>query len=272
LLNAVRDFGLTKGRIAVDDPWISETLKAAGVNATFVPAENVLRRIRLGRSPTEVALMRKVAVQNAEAALAAARSVHAGMTFHELRANYYTEAAKRGHAGVFMVIDSVSAEPFNATFQEGTGFSIDCVSQMLHYHGDFARTIFVGEPPALLKRATEASALGWDAVREKLKPGLRYNEVRQIGRDALAKAGYGDFNVTFTPHSVGLFHTDEPTREDVPFLVKDNLKLVENMVLSVDCPVLMDGLGGTVHLEDLVLITSDGAELLNPSTDRVIMV
>lgn len=272
LLKAVRDFGLTRGRIAVDDPWISQTLEAAGVNATFVPAENVLRRIRLGRSPTEVAMMRRVAVQNADAALAAARRVHAGMTFRDLRAAFYAEAAARGHVGVFMVIDSVSAEPFNATFEEGTGFSIDCVSHMMHYHGDFARTIFIGEPPALLRRATEASALGWDAVREKLKPGLRYEDIRQIGRDALRKGGYGDFHVTFTPHSVGLFHTDEPVREGVPFLMKDNLELVENMVLSVDCPVLMDGIGGTVHLEDLVLITKDGAELLNPSTDRVIMV
>jgi len=272
LVKAARDYGFTGGRIAVDDPWIAETLTDADINATFVPAERLLRTIRLGHSDTEIAIMRQVAVQNAEAALATARSVHAGMTFRELRSRFWSEAGARGQIGLYMVIDSVSAEPFDAAFEDGTGFSIDCVSHLLHYHGDFARTIFVGEPPALLRRATEASAIGWDAIREKLRPGLRYSEVRQIGRDALAKSGYGDIFVTFTPHSVGLFHTDEPGREGVRFHVKDDLELVEGMVLSVDCPALMDGLGGSVHLEDLVLITKDGAELLNPTTDRVIMV
>mgnify|MGYP002624568191 FL=1 len=78
--------------------------------------------------------------------------------------------------------------------------------------------------------------------------------------------------MTFNPHAVGFHHTDEPGRDGFRFWVKEDLELIENMILSVDCPVLMDGLGGTVHLEDLTLITKDGSEALNESTDRVIMV
>jgi len=74
------------------------------------------------------------------------------------------------------------------------------------------------------------------------------------------------------PHSVGLNHTDEPSKNEFGFWDKDDIELVENMVLSVDMPVLDNGLGGSAHLEDLVLIGKDGPELLNSSDDRLIIV
>ena len=45
-----------------------------------------------------------------------------------------------------------------------------------------------------------------------------------------------------------------------------------NMVVSIDMPLLNNGMGGTAHLEDLVLIGKDGPELLNSSDDRLIIV
>ena len=44
------------------------------------------------------------------------------------------------------------------------------------------------------------------------------------------------------------------------------------MVISVDLPVIDLGLGGSAHLEDLVLISKDGATLLNSAENRVIIV
>ena len=122
-----------------------------------------------------------------------------------------------------------------------------------------------------MRQATDAMSLGWDAVREKLRPGLRYSEIKAIGDAAVRKAGYR-FDVAFTPHSVGLAHTDEPGRDGTPFFVKDDLVLQENMILSVDCPVRNAGFGGSAHLEDLTLITRDGAEQINDIGDRVIIV
>ena len=44
------------------------------------------------------------------------------------------------------------------------------------------------------------------------------------------------------------------------------------MSLSIDMPLLDSGLGGTAHLEDLVLVGKDGPEILNTSDDRFIVV
>ncbi len=123
-----------------------------------------------------------------------------------------------------------------------------------------------------MQNAADAIALGWDAVREFLKPGVRYSEIRAHGRAAIKKAGF-DHLVAVTPHSVGLCHTDEPGRDGPgAYWVKDDLVLEENMVISVDMPVLHSGMGGTSHLEDLTLITKDGNVQINDIGDRTIQI
>ena len=271
LVNAVRGMGLDRGRIGVDHLVVSAIFETAGLASTPVFADRALRRIRAIKSPREIELMRFSAQANAEAALAAARAARAGATYQELRAAFYSEAAKRGNLGVFMQVDTIGAETGDGEFREGQAFQIDCVSHGFHYHGDYGRTVFLGEPARSMKYATDAIALGWDAIREALKPGLRYSEIRTVGMEALRKGGY-DLDVAFTPHSVGLMHTDDPGRADSPFYIKDDVVLAENMIISVDCPVRNVGLGGSAHLEDLTLITADGGVQINDIGDRVIIV
>jgi Xaa-Pro aminopeptidase len=69
--------------------------------------------------------------------------------------------------------------------------------------------------------------------------------------------------IVCSPHSVGLFHTDEAFRDDVPNFAKADHLIEADMVLSVDCPALLTDAGGNVHLEDQWLITADGCEPLN---------
>ena len=80
-------------------------------------------------------------------------------------------------------------------------------------------------------------------------------------------------SVPFTPHSIGLSHTDEPgPGGSSTFWTKDNIVLEENMVLSIDMPIKASGIGGSAHLEDLTLITKDGAVQINDIGDRSFMV
>jgi Xaa-Pro aminopeptidase len=84
---------------------------------------------------------------------------------------------------------------------------------------------------------------------------MRFSQVRELGTSTLAKFGI-DVPVTFSPHSVGLAHTDQP-RLNVDGSRTD-VVIEENMILSIDCPLFETGEGGTAHLEDLVLVTRQG--------------
>ena len=269
LAKALKDTGAARGRIATDVQPVIRNVTEAAEEATVVSADDALRRIRPVKSDVEIQLMRYAAQANAEAALQAASTVRAGADVRELRAVFFAAAAARGMRGVFMVIDRVSSPTYSATLREGQCFSIDCVSEYMGYHGDFARAIYIGEPSKHMQKVSELTARSWDHVRENLKPGVKFSEVRSMGQEALRKMG-ADFSISFSPHSVGLYHTDHvgtmgsPPREDIV--------LEPRMVLSVDCPMGATGMGGSSHLEDLMLITEDGAEPINSIGTNVVQV
>jgi Xaa-Pro aminopeptidase len=271
IVRAMREMGLWHGRVAVDHPLIEAVCARHGRPGTLVPGDEVLRWIRIVKSPLEIDLMRRASAANVAAVAAVGRAIRAGATYAELRQAYEIEAARRGNRAVFLTVDRVSSELSDEQVADGQAFFIDGVSHWRHYHGDFARTVFVGEPRPEAQRAGRAVGQAWDAVRERLRPGLRYSEIVAIGREAVRKHGSG-LTIGFGPHSVGLAHTDEPGEDAGGFHRKLDLALEPGMILSVDCPVMNTGVGGSAHIEDLMLITADGAEPIHELAAPVIVV
>lgn len=271
LLKALRHLGLEKGRLGIDDPIIEALLARRGAAASCVPGEDALRRIRLVKSPTELKMMRIAAQNNVDAALATIAAVRSVGTTGELRTRFFTETARRGNQAVFIVIDGSSSEIASQPIRDGMAFSVDCVSHCLHYHGDFARTIFVGEPHPLMRRGTTAIYTAWREIQAQLRAGMRFLDVQRIGRESLKKQG-ADFSVNFTPHSVGLWHSDHPQPSVAEGRSVEGLVLEKGMVLSVDCPIMDTGMGGTCHLEDLMLIGEDGATPIHDVPPNIFMV
>lgn len=270
LSKALTDLGLAKGTLALDLDSIRPLLGESLPGARFVGASSALSRIRPIKSAIEIDLMRQAATMNAAAALAAVKTVRAGATYRDLRNVFAAEAARRGNRSVFLVIDRVSSEHFDAPFRDGQSFLIDAVSEYQGYHGDYGRTVFLGEPTRPMAVATKAMGRAWDEVRHSLKPGMRFSEVSALGKQTLKKMG-ANYAVSFTPHSVGLYHTDHVDQAGVGFGWQD-LILEPGMIISVDCPLLEAGVGGSAHLEDLMLITATGSEAINEVGDQVIIV
>ena len=267
----MRELGLWAGRIGYDDPVIAAVAEHHGHPGELVRADNSLREIRLIKSPLEVALMARAAEANVGALTAVGQAVRAGARHHELHALFRMEAGRRGNTSVFLNVDRVSSELSRAELADGQVLFLDGVSHYLGYHGDFARTVFIGEPTRSAARAAEAAAFGWSAVREALRPGLRYSEIIALGQRAVKAAGF-EAMIGFSPHSVGLAHTDEPGEIHGGFWRKPDIVIEPGMVISVDCPVLDTGIGGSAHCEDLVLITATGSEQIHSQHDPVIVV
>lgn len=266
LERALKDEALADKRLGVEDygdarnaTFVAETVPGARI----LPAAEECARIRMVKSDAEIRYMRHAARANAEAALAACQAVRAGASYRDLRATFYREAAVRGNQGLWLIVDRMSSDLFDADFRDGQAFLIDAVSSYFGYFGDYGRTVFVGEPSKHMKRHTAAIAHAWEAIAEQLKPGVTFDDIRRIGSEAVSKGGF-DTPVRFTPHSIGLIHTDA--------LRLGNITLEEGMVISVDCPVMGAGIGGSAHLEDLALITSAGCEIINDTGDQTIVV
>jgi Xaa-Pro aminopeptidase len=271
LLRALRDADLPNKTVAVDNPNLIATLNRSGLDIRFVDGERLLRRIRLQKSPAELVFMRYAAAENAAAALAAARTVREGATFQEMRIEFAKACGARLLTPGYLLIDGVFAPLTQTKFEAGRSFLIDGVSDFEGYHGDYGRTVCVGEPGRRMQGVVDALSFVWDRVLPELKVGVTYAEIWALGQKLFTETGV-DAGLVMGPHAVGLHHTDEPGATEFGPFAKDNLTLQKNMVISVDMPVLGSGLGGAAHLEDLVLITEDGPELLNPGDNRLIIV
>ena len=269
LTRALAAGGFAHGALGYDSlesqRWIGDAAPLASARL----GEDLVRHIRLVKTPAELAYLTTAARANAQAMIAAVHATRDGPTLRALRQRFFSEAAARGNTGIFMLVDGVMDETYDEALVEGRAFLVDAVSHHAFYQGDYARTACMGEPSSELRRVTDALELAWGEIRERLRPGLRFSEIGVIGRETLRNAGY-DYTVAFKPHSVGLAHEDQP-RTDIdgkPF----DLALVEGMVLSVDCPLLDVGVGGTAHFEDLTLITATGSRPLHESDPPLIVV
>ena len=201
----------------------------------------------------------------------AAQSVRAGATLQDIRSEFAKSCGNQMSSPVWMVIDGIIPELTPGEIKDGRTLMIDCVSEFQGYHGDFGRTVCAGEPTRDMKRIIDALSHVWDRILPELKVGTKYSDLYALSARLFGETQV-DANFAINPHSVGLNHSDEPGKNDFDLWNKSNIELVENMVLSVDMPVLDNGLGGSAHLEDLVLIGKDGPELLNTSDDRFIVV
>ena len=271
LLKQVFETDLKHKTVAIDHPKIRATLEKAGLDLRIVDGERLIRKIRLQKSPQELELMRYAIDANVASARAAAQSVSEGATLQDIRLEFSKNCGSLLTTPYWMVIDGIVPELVPGEIERGRSFMIDCVSQFQGYKGDFGRTVCVGDPTREMQSIIDALSHVWDRLMPILKPGTKYSDIHAASAALFAETKV-DAGFAINPHTIGINHSDQPSANEFDPWTPSDIELVENMVLSVDMPVLDSGLGGTAHLEDLVLIGKDGPELLNSSDDRFIVV
>ena len=265
---ALASRGLLDGRLGFDSLAGFDLLSHCAASASTRDARNIVKHIRLVKTPDEIALMRIASAANVEAALATARKMRDLGSIRSVRSEFFRRVSALGNTPRFMAVDGVINIDVEGELREGTSVLIDCVSHHAGYHGDFGRTVFIGEPPTRIREAVAAISTAIEDLGPMLRPGLKFSEISALGQGILSK--FGNYAVPFGPHSVGLAHTEQPMA-DVDGGVLD-IELETGMIISVDCPLLEADTGGTVHMEDLVLITPDGAVAIHDTTIRHLMV
>ena len=272
ILSVIFETNLPNKTIAIDNQSLRGIIERSGLDVKVVDGERLLRRVRLQKSPAEIKMMRYIAQANSLAALTAAKTVREGATFRELRREFAKECGQFMCIAKYMMLDTHSPTLADGDIREGRSFLMDCVSVFEGYHGDYGRTVCIGEPNRKMKSIIDTLSNVWDRILPELQPGLSYTDLHALSARLFAESKV-DAGFAINPHSVGLHHSDDPGKVDFsPPFIREDVVLKEGMILSVDMPVLDLGQGGTAHLEDLVLIGSNGPELLNDTNNRFIVV
>jgi Xaa-Pro aminopeptidase len=229
-------------------------------------AGDVLRELRLRKSPEEVEALRRAG--------AAIDAVHArmgewlrpGRTEAEVAADIATAMRAAGHRTVdFTIVASGphGASPHHHTSDrvigQGEPVVVDIGGTMDDgYCSDCTRTYVAGgKPPAdfaaYYAALHEAQLAGLAAVR----PGITAEAVDAACRDLLTEAGYGPEFLHRTGHGIGLDGHEDP------YLVTGNDRPLEaGMAFSIEPGVYRAGRHGA-RIEDIVVCTEAGADRMN---------
>lgn len=124
------------------------------------------------------------------------------------------------------------------------------------YCTDATRTVAFGRIPAELRKAHRLVLEAQERSMEKMIPGARAREVDHAAREVIEEAGLGDAFGHGLGHGVGL------EVHERPFLGKTSRDVLEEgMVITNEPGIYLRGLGG-IRVEDMVLVTAHGPELL----------
>jgi Xaa-Pro aminopeptidase len=132
------------------------------------------------------------------------------------------------------------------------------------YCSDMTRTVHVGRPTAEERRAYRAVRSAQQASINAVRPGISVGEVDLAGRKLLLKEGLAKYFTHSTGHVVGL------EIHEAPRIAAGQIEILQpGMVITIEPGVYLPGKWG-VRIEDMVLVTESGCEVLASTSKELI--
>ena len=152
------------------------------------------------------------------------------------------------------------ARPGSRVLEAGDGVVLDFGGVYDGYCVDLTRTVQLSPGDSRFQALFDAVQTARAAAIAAVRPGVRASDVDKAARDVLASRGLGDVFVHGTGHGLGL-EIHEAPRIGKTGTAESDEPLAAGMVFTVEPGAYVPGLGG-VRIEDDVLVTSDGCEVL----------
>jgi len=243
---------------------VRDALHKVSPSAELVSTENLVEQFRVIKDEAEIECIRG-SIALMERALHAAWDVLApGKTEKEIA--WLIESTIReggGQAVSFPPIVAAGpngalphAVPTDRLVRPGDAVVLDLGAKLDLYCSDITRTWVAGEPDPKLREIYKIVREAQLAAQATIRAGADSVAVDSAARDLIEHAGYGQFFGHGLGHGVGLAVHEKPGLRKVEPTI-----LEENMVTTVEPGIYLPGFGG-VRLENMVLVTKTGCELL----------
>ena len=249
-----------------------ETLAGAGLE--LVPRRDLVESLRAVKDEGELDAIRAAAQVTSEAFERFARERFTGRTERDLAwrlDELFHELGARGPAFESIVAGGPNAalphsRPTEREIRPGETVVVDAGALVGGYCSDCTRTFATGALPDRLKDAYGVCLEGQQAGLEDVRAGTTGIDADTAARAVIEDAGFGERFGHGLGHGVGIEVHEAPrlSRESCDTLAAGN-------VVTVEPGIYLPGEGG-IRIEDLVIVTDDGPEILTSLTKDLVTV
>lgn len=238
----------------------------------LVPMKRFIEDIRQIKRPDEIELIRKAQNIADETFSYLLDYIKPGMTERQVHLELVNQLRQRGADGESFTAIVASGErgslphghASEKVIEVGDLLTLDFGCIYKGYCSDMTRTISIGKASDKQKEIYEIVLKAQKAALEAIKPGAVCSEIDKVARDIITEAGYGENFGHGLGHGLGLEVHENPRLNQI-----DNSVLEPGMVVTDEPGIYIPGFGG-VRIEDLVVVTEDGHDVLSTSDKELI--
>ncbi|MFK7875810.1 MAG: M24 family metallopeptidase [Paracoccaceae bacterium] len=154
----------------------------------------------------------------------------------------------------------------DTVLKQGDAVVIDIGGSRDGYSSDITRMVVMGDAPDGYQEIHDVVERAVQAALGVAKPGVKAHVVDDAARQVIADAGYGAYFVHRTGHGMGVEGHEEPYITAASQTILD-----EGMVFSIEPGIYLPDRFG-IRLEDIVILRSDGPEILSELPRAVVRI
>ena len=241
-----------------------EIQKMAGKNAQFIVTQSAVEKLRALKSAEELAVIREAVRVADEVMQQALELLRPGIS--ELEVSFAIEAGIRARGGAGTSFETIVASGARSALPHGVAsgkiiekgdlVTIDMGALYQGYCSDMTRTVCVGKAKKKQRAIYELVYRAQVAACGAIKPGAGCRAVDAVARDIIGGAGHADDFGHGLGHGVGIDIHEAPR-----LARKGKGDLKAGMIVTSEPGVYIADFGG-VRIEDMLVVTPDGAEIL----------
>ncbi len=275
-----RRIGFEAAHLTVDRyRWLAATLAADGPqDAELVATERLVERARVVKDPYEIATLREAARRLSLVAAAVPAEVARGLSERDVALAIDRRVRQAGfERPAFDTIVASGpnaalphARPGERTITEGDLVVLDFGGVYASYCVDLTRTVSVGRAGDRAREVHAAVREARDRAVAVVAPGRSRFEIDAAARDVLSGRGLGEAFGHGTGHGLGIeVHEDPRISRKRPDVDAGDEAVAAGMIFTIEPGAYLPGWGG-VRIEDDVLVTDTGVEVLTHVTTELI--
>ena len=260
-------------RIGFESAWMryedyAKVKEELPLGVSFKPVSRLVEELRMVKSKAEIELIRSSVQANSEAYARTMKRIRPGAREQDIAAELeYQMRILGAEKPAFETIVASGArsalphaQPTARRLEESELLLIDMGASLNGYSSDMTRVAYSGVPPRRIREVYKAVLEAQLAAVNAVHAGTTASKVDGTARGVLKQHELEREFVHSTGHGLGLEIHERPRIGR-----KDKTRLRAGMVITIEPGVYIDGLGG-VRIEDTVLVTENGCEVLTPTS------